>query len=250
MQRQFGTHAEAYVHSPVHAQGESLYRLIALADPQPGWLALDVATGGGHTALAVAARGALVIALDLTAAMLRAARDHARSRGADGLLWVQADGAHLPLPSASLDLVTCRIALHHFPDPAAALTEWARVLKPGGRLVLVDNIAPTEAEAAAYVNAFERLRDPSHVWMYPLTGLATFCEQAGLRVQHHESLRKPMDFQAWMDRMGVHPTDRERLTARLWNSAGAARAFLDPQTTPTGVTFNLHEGIILALKPG
>lgn len=248
MQRQFGAHAEAYVHSPVHAQGESLYRLIALADPQPGWLALDVATGGGHTALAMAERGAAVIALDLTAAMLRAARDHAQRRGANGLFWLQADGARLPLRSAGFDLVTCRIALHHFSDPAAALAEWVRVLKPGGRLVLVDNIAPPDADAAAYVNAFERLRDPSHVWMYPLAELAAFCEQAGLRVQHSESLRKPMDFAAWMDRMGVLPSDRERLAALLWDSAGAARAFLDPQITPSGVTFNLHEGIVLALK--
>jgi len=112
VQRQFGAHAEAYVHSPVHAHGQSLYRLIALADPQPGWLALDVAIGGGHTALAVAERGAIVIALDLTAAMVQAARDHARRRGAEGLLWVQADGAHLPFPSVGFDRVTCRIALH------------------------------------------------------------------------------------------------------------------------------------------
>lgn len=248
MQRQFGAHAEAYVHSPVHAQGESLRRLLALADPQPGWLVLDVATGGGHTALAVAERGAVVIALDLTAAMVRAAREHARRRGADGVLWLQADGAHLPLRSAVFDLVTCRVALHHFPDPAAALVEWARVLKPGGRLGLVDNIAPADAEAAAYVNAFERLRDPSHVWMYPLTELAAFCEQAGLSVRHSESLRKPMDFQAWMERMGVLPPDRERLSALLWGSTGEARAFLDPQSTAAGVTFSLHEGIVLALK--
>ncbi len=248
VQRQFGAHAEAYVHSPVHAHGESLGRVVALAEPEPHWWALDIATGGGHTALALAPYVATVVALDLTAAMLRAAREHAHRREARNVLWVQADGTCLPLATKRFDLVTCRIALHHFVDPAAAVGEWARVLRPGGRLVLVDNIAPPDAEAAAYVNAFERLRDPSHVSMYPLTALVAFCRQGGFHVRHSEQLSKPMDFQAWMDRMGVSPSDRERLRRMLWASQGQARAFLQPQETPEGITFALHEGLILAVK--
>ena len=248
VQRQFGAHAEAYVHSPVHAHGESLGRVLALAEPQPHWWALDVATGGGHTALALTPYVATVVALDLTAAMLWAAREHAHRRGVNGVLWLQADGAALPLATERFDLVTCRIALHHFADPAAAVSEWARVLRPGGRLVLVDNIAPADIEAAAYINAFERLRDPSHVWMYPLTTLVAFCQQAGLHVRHREQLSKPMDFQAWMDRMGVSLSDQAQLRSLLWTSQGQARAFLQPQETPEGVTFALHEGIILAVK--
>lgn len=236
------------MHSPVHAHGESLGRVLALAEPQPHWWALDVATGGGHTALALTPYVATVVALDLTAAMLWAAREHAHRRGVNGVLWLQADGAALPLATERFDLVTCRIALHHFADPAAAVSEWARVLRPGGRLVLVDNIAPADIEAAAYINAFERLRDPSHVWMYPLTTLVAFCQQAGLHVRHREQLSKPMDFQAWMDRMGVSLSDQAQLRSLLWTSQGQARAFLQPQETPEGVTFALHEGIILAVK--
>jgi ubiquinone/menaquinone biosynthesis C-methylase UbiE len=248
VQRQFGTHAEAYVHSPVHAHGESLGRVLALAEPQPHWWVLDIATGGGHTALALAPYVAAVVALDLTAAMLRAAREHAHRRGIAGVLWLQADGASLPLATERFDLITCRVALHHFADPAAAVAAWARVLRPGGRLVLVDNIAPADSEAAAYINAFERQRDPSHVWMYPLAALVAFCQQAGFHIRHCEQLSKPMDFQAWMDRMGVSPSDRAHLHRLLWGSQGQARAFLQPQETPEGITFALHEGIILAVK--
>lgn len=250
VQQQFGAHAEAYVRSAVHARGDSLRRLAELADPQPAWLALDVAPGGGHSALAIARGAGQVIALDLTFAMLAAARAFGREQGLANILWLQGDGERLPFPAAVFDLVTCRVALHHFPHQAAAIREWARALKPGGRLVLVDNISPDEAEAAAYVNAFEKLRDPSHGQLHPLDELLGFCRQAGLSVQHQERLLKPMGFHAWMERMGVSPDDRARLTELLWGSQGAARAFLNPQGSGDETTFSLHEGLILAEKTG
>lgn len=250
VQKQFGAHAEAYVHSTVHAQGDSLRRMAELAAPQPDWLALDVAPGGGHSALAIARQARQVIALDITFDMLAAARAFGRSQGLDNLLWVQGDGERLPMPGAVFDLVTCRVALHHFPHQAGAIRDWARVLKPGGRLVLVDNISPDDAAAAAYVNAFEKLRDPSHGWLHTLGELIGFCEQAGLSVEHSERLLKPMQFHPWMERMGVTPDDRARLTELLWSSQGAARDFLNPQGSGSETTFSLHEGVILAVKTG
>lgn len=250
VQQQFGAHAQAYVRSTVHAHGDSLRRLAELADPQPGWLALDVAPGGGHSALAIARRARQVIALDLTFDMLAAARAFGRSQGLENIVWVQGDGERLPFPAAVFDLITCRVALHHFPHQAAAIGEWARALRPGGRLVLVDNISPDEAEAAAFVNRFEKLRDPSHGWLHPLAGLVGFCQQAGLSILHSERLLKPMGFHAWMERMGVPPADRATLTDMLWGSQGPARDFLDPQGSGDETTFSLHEGVILAEKTG
>ena len=248
VQQQFGANAAAYVASQVHAQGQSLQRMLALAEPQSHWLALDVAPGGGHSALAVAKHVAAVVALDLTPEMLQAARAYAQSLDQHNLAWVQGDGHELPLPAAAFDLVTCRVALHHFPDQPAAIREWARVLKQGGRLVLVDNIAPDDPEAAAYVNAFEKLRDPSHGWMHPLSELSAFVQASGLRITHEERLVKPMSFPEWMRRMNVSAPDQQRLTGLLWSSQGPARAFLHPQGEGEHTTFNLHEGIIVAHK--
>lgn len=250
VQKQFGAHAEAYVHSTVHAYGDSLRRMTELADPQPDWLALDVAPGGGHSALAIARRARQVVAVDITFDMLAAARAYSERSGLESVLWVQGDGEHLPLPTAAFDLVTCRVALHHFPNQAAAIRDWARVLRPGGRLALVDNISPDDADATAYINAFEKLRDPSHGWMHPLSELLAFCEQAGLHILHSERLLKPMQFHPWMERMGVTPADRDRLTDLLWSSQGAAREFLNPQGSGDETTFSLHEGVILATKAG
>lgn len=248
VQQQFGANAEKYVHSKVHAQGQSLARMVKLAKPEPHWLALDVAPGGGHSAIAIAGQVAGVVAVDITYRMLLAARAYATEIGPDNLLWVQGDGGALPVRDSAFDLVTCRVALHHFPDQAGAIGDWVRALKPGGRLVLVDNIGPDDPDACQYVNAFEKIRDPSHQWLYPLKTLTAFVEQAGLRVEHSEHLTKPMAFHPWMERMQVGAADRKRLADMLWQSVGPARSFLSPQGENDNTMFNLREGIILAHK--
>ena len=249
VQQQFGANAQRYVASQVHAQGPSLALMVELAEPQPHWLALDVACGGGHSALAVARRAGFVIALDLTRPMLRAARDFARSQEIGNLAWVQGDGGRLPFADDAFHLITCRVALHHFPDPRAAISDWARCLKPGGRLVLVDNIGPEDEAANAYVNAFEKLRDPSHGWMHPPAALAGLLRDAGLRVHCVDILHKPMAFHPWMERMQTPAPDRARLTRMLWESEGPARDFLNPSGRGEDTHFDLWEGVFLAEKP-
>ena len=249
VQRQFGRNAQRYVTSHVHASGPSLARMVALAAPEPHWLVLDVACGGGHAALAMASYVRQVIALDVTFPMLQAARAFAVAQGQAHLVWVQGDVEDLPFADASFDLVTCRVALHHFPDPEKAIRSWARTLKPGGKLVLIDNIGPEDEQANVYVNTFETLRDPSHVKLYPPTELVRFLKQANFNVSHTEVLRKSMGFEAWMDRMQVAPEARKQLTAMLWQSPDHARRFLNPQGSGKETTFDLWEGVFLAVKP-
>ncbi|MCS7072317.1 MAG: methyltransferase domain-containing protein, partial [Anaerolinea sp.] len=144
----FGAFAKTYVDSATHASGPDLERLLALADPQPGWRALDIATGGGHTALRIAPRVRSLIAADLALPMLEAARAHAAAQGIAGIDYVAADAEALPFPDAAFDLITCRIAPHHFPNAFAFMRECARTLKPGGRLVIQDHVNPDERAAA------------------------------------------------------------------------------------------------------
>ena len=173
VQQKFGAAAADYAASTVHAKGESLARLVALVAPQRHWRALDVATGAGHTALALAPHVEHVVASDITGEMLAEAGKLAAQRGLANVETAHADAAALPFPDESFDLVTCRLAAHHFPDPAAFVAESWRVLKPGGVFALVDNISPDadilpgasreEADrTAADYNAYEKLRDPSH----------------------------------------------------------------------------------------
>lgn len=129
-------------------------RLVALAEVRPGERALDLASGTGDLACAVAARGARAVGLDLTERMLH----HARRRAdAAGVAFVTGDMTSLPFPSASFDLVTTGYGLRNVPDLEAALAEIARVLRPGGRLLSLDFNRPSSfvvrAAYLAYLDA-------------------------------------------------------------------------------------------------
>lgn len=253
VREQFGANAAAYVSSPTHAQGASLARLVELVKPQPSWRVLDVATAAGHTALAFAPHVATVIGLDLTAQMLPLAAGLAAERGAANVGLAVGDVDDLPFGVAVFDLVTCRIAPHHFADIGRFLAEAARVLLPGGVLAVVDNIVPgsrlrgkradRQREAGAYVNAFEKLRDPSHVRCLSEEEWLDALAAAGLVVVARETLDKRLTFETWAARHT--PVMQTRLRAMLLQAPEAARAFLDPR--PEGLTtFRLREGLFIA----
>jgi SAM-dependent methyltransferase len=107
-------------------------------DPFPGALVLDVAAGTGMLSQELRAAGAQVLALDLSYQMLRvgARRDRAGQPGLGGLWWCNADALRLPLADATCDGVTIAFGLRNLGDPAAGLAEFARVVRPGGRLVV------------------------------------------------------------------------------------------------------------------
>src|SRR6266508_3704887 len=141
-QAQFGQNAAEYLTSRPHAQGKSLTRMVALARPQPHWHVLDVATVAGHTAYAFAPHVKRVWATDVTDEMLDLVRGEVVKRGLANMRVAHAKAEALPFEDAVFDLVTCRIAPHHFDSIAAFLDETRRVLKPDGTFALVDNVVP------------------------------------------------------------------------------------------------------------
>lgn len=223
----FGRAAEAYVASPGHAAGDDLQRLVELAEPQPGDLALDVSTGGGHVALALAPYVARIIASDLTPRMLDAARTFLTSRGVTNATFVVADAEHLPFLDASFDLVTVRIAPHHYADVRAAVCEMARVLRPGGRLIVIDNIVPEDAQLDALANEWEKRRDPSHVREYTATKWQTYLTEAGLRTTQSETGRKSHDFTPWVERVRMPDVERATLEHDMLTAPEHARAYFE-----------------------
>lgn len=249
VQQQFGPNAAAYAASPVHAKGASLARLVELTRPRAAWRILDVATGAGHTAFAFAPHVARVTASDLTPEMLAAAQALAQQNGLANVDFQEADAENLPFDEAVFDLVTCRIAPHHFPDVDRFTREGARVLKPGGTLAIVDNIAPEDPVAAGFVNRFEKFRDPSHERCLSAGEWAASFQQAGLVLIHAETARKAMRFAAWADNMNASPQTRAGLRNMLEKAPAPARAFLSPEWADDGeLIFYLTEGIFLGTK--
>lgn len=248
VRQQFGAHANAYTTSLVHAQGESLARLTALTQPQREWIVLDVSTGVGHTALAFAPLVARVVATDLTEQMLGAAHRLATERQIANVAFRAADAHALPFEDATFDLVTSRIALHHYSDAGGAVREMARVCKRDGIVALVDNVVPPDEQTSTYINELETLRDPSHHWAYAASRLEAFFADAGLTLTHRECLKKEMEFAPWAKRMGADETMVARLRRLVLDAPDTVRDVLAPRLDGGRLVFTLTEAVLIGRK--
>ena len=218
VQDYFSRTAESYVTSTSHRTGPDLKRLIELGEWDIPQQALDIATGGGHTALAVAPHVAKITVSDLTPTMLETARTFILSQGVTNAVFVEAEAEHLPFPDASFDRVTCRIAPHHFPDIAQAVREVGRVLKAGGLFLLIDNIAPSDPELDLFMNKIEKWRDPSHGRACTSEEWHAFFAEAGLHVEHAEYLRKVFDYDDWTARALLSADEKGALERYILDS--------------------------------
>jgi ubiquinone/menaquinone biosynthesis C-methylase UbiE len=242
-QAQFGENAAAYLASKPHAQGKSLERLVALVRPQPHWHVLDVATGAGHTAYAFAPHVARQWATDITDQMLDLVRGEVVKRGLANVRVAHAKAEALPFEDKSFDLVTCRIAPHHFDSIAAFLDESSRVLKDGGTLAVVDNVVPA-GSVGDYINAFERFRDPSHLRAWTMEEWRTALAAHAFTIAHEELLGKEMEFDYWAGRHDA--TMRAYLRAMLEHATQPVRQVLRPSETNGALTFWLSEALFVA----
>jgi SAM-dependent methyltransferase len=187
----WSTRAQLYVESEAHREGEDLDLLVEWAHGVR--TALDVATGGGHVARRLREAGLEVVT-----------SDPARGMGPD----VICPAEDLPFADDSFDVVTCRVAAHHFDDVAAAVAEMARVARD--RVLVADNLFLSEDAEEA-----ERLRDPSHVRNYTEAEWRRFFEDAGLRIADVRRLDKPIAFEPWLERTGCVGDEAARVRELL-----------------------------------
>ena len=227
VQQQFGGSAAAYVTSPLHAAGEDLDRLLAWGAARRGDRVLDVATGGGHTALAFAGITRRVVACDLTEPMLWAARGHLQARGAANVGFVAGDAGALPFRDGSFDVVTCRTAAHHFTDVGAAVRQIYRVLRPGGSFLLQDILGHDDSEASAFLLEVEKRRDPSHVRSYRTVEWKAFLRAAGLTVMEDFVIWKAREWDEWTGRMRMSAEARRELETFVRRAPERCRAAFD-----------------------
>jgi SAM-dependent methyltransferase len=249
VQAQFGPRAAAYVSSPGHAAGEDLERLLTWGRARRPSRVLDVATGGGHTALAFAELGGRVVACDLTEPMLRAARDFVRSRGRD-VHGVAGDVEALPFAAGAFPLITCRIAAHHFANVAAAVREIARVLAGGGSFLVQDILGHDDPDLAAFITEVERRRDPSHVRAYRAREWAAVLRGAGLTIIEEATTQKIRPWDEWTRRMGMSPAARHDLEQFVRAAPEPWRAAFDFRLSATGVESFADRMILLRADKG
>lgn len=250
VQDQFGSSATAYVTSATHAGGDDLEQLAAWAETGLYEIALDVATGGGHTALAMAPRYGRVVATDLTRSMLTAAAAHLARQGAPNVSYAVADAEDLPFRSASVALVTCRIAPHHFAAVDRFVAEVARVVQPGGLFLLEDSVAPELPEAVAFLNRMEALRDTTHVRSLRHSEWRELLRSNGLEVERQALFLKVHPFSRWIERARTPPEAIERLLEHARTASTATRAALHIETDGSGdiVSYADHKALFKARR--
>lgn len=129
---------------------------------QPDMVVLDVACGAAHAAEPVAEHVRQVVGVDLTPALLQVGALRLQGRGVANVLLQEANAELLPFVDESFDLVYCRSSLHHFADTHQAMAEMVRVCRVGGRIVLLDIVAPS-SDLRDQFDHVHRLIDPSHV---------------------------------------------------------------------------------------
>ena len=249
---QFDKQAKHYNETWAGWSDNTLRALLHLADPQERWRVLDVATGTGFTALAFAPRVSHVTGADISPQMLHEAQKRADLAGIKNVEWVECAAEALPFPDASFDLVTVRIAPHHFVDVPAFLGEVRRVLVGSGVFVLADTSVPGEdTEAGMWQNRVERERDPSHQSNLSQATWRDLCQSAGFVVTDLEASSPQrgegiaLSLTAWLHTAGCESECAETVRNLFAGAPEPAKAAFHITVDETGETHFVWQRVLL-----
>ncbi|HVM62444.1 MAG TPA: class I SAM-dependent methyltransferase [Verrucomicrobiae bacterium] len=244
--RQSSRYGQGHILSDVSDVREALARLTWLKIGQ----ALDMATGAGHTGLYLASLGWQVTLADISAAMLERAAAAARERGLH-VATRQHAAETFPYEDDTFDLVTCRVAAHHFSDPAAFVRETSRVLKPNGAFLLIDgSIEDGQPVAEEWAHNVEKLRDPSHHRLLSPGTWKKLCGDAGLRVVFSElqPFKQP-DLNWYFDTANTSPENRSKVLELIRTTPPEARKLFRLGEEDGKIVWWWQRLVLVAQKP-
>jgi len=248
LQQRFGPAAPAYASSTIHSQGLDLDWIVEAAALSGKELVVDVATGTGFTAFALAPYAREVVGIDITMPMLEAAQRLATERQLTNVRFVQGEALALPFSSGSIDVVACRYSAHHFSQIAHVIREWVRVLVPGGKLILSDSISPEEPELDSFINELEVLRDPSHLHNYRISEWLSLLAEAGLTANVQREWSSLLDVPSWTQRMQTSPEDVERIVQRCAQASPLAQERFHIEQRDGVFSFTLPLALLVGVK--
>ncbi len=245
-QQFFGQKSAEYNTSSLLTSQQNLQFVIEMAEISMHDKVLDVATGTGYMAIAIADVGAEVIATDFTLEMLLKSRTALEGRGKTGLALADAD--RLAFMDNSFDAVTCRVSVHHFANPQLAIGEMARVCKTGGRVMIMDVVSSEDKSKSDLHNQMGKLRDQSEVRQWQCSEIERMVKKAGLTVTKVESWSHVMAFDEWIRLGGADPETTKKIRQMMIDSMDGDKAGLSPEFRDGELVFTWTTGIIVARK--
>jgi ubiquinone/menaquinone biosynthesis C-methylase UbiE len=228
IRQEFTKQADAYAANPVIASQDRAMQLVGVVQPKPDDRVLEVATGPGYVAMAFATCCREVVGVDLTEAPLAIAEKTRRERGLTNVRFETANANQLSFADGTFDVVVCRFALHHFPEPRRILGEMVRVCRRAGTIAIEDLVASEHPERATFHNRFENLRDPSHTAALPLSRLLALFAAAGLEVERVQSGVFPQSLERWLQNAQTPPDKASQVRAMVEQDAAEDLSGLYP----------------------
>lgn len=244
---QFTKQAVPFANKPEHSAEDTMQLTLETTGVTEDDTVLDVACGPGLVACAFARVARHVTGMDLVPAMIEQARQRQADMGLSNVDWVTGDIRPLPFADGAFTLVLSRYAFHHLEDPAAVLSEMARVCAPGGRVAVIDFNMPPE-KAAAF-DHMEQLRDPSHVHALALADLRAMFADAGLTDPREAFYTVPMGVEQQLAASSPEPGDDERFRQVFREDLGVNALGVDAREVDGEIRYAYPIVILVGQKP-
>jgi len=241
---QFTRQARAYADTAQAKDDGAHAKLVTLLAPDANARVLDVACGPGYLTLAFAARCADVVGIDATDALLDIARTNARTRSVGNVRFDSGDATALPYADGEFDVVVCRAAFHHFPNPGRVLGEMARVVRAGGTVAVADIVTSPNPQFARTHNAIERLCDPTHVRALPADQLRALFIANDLDVTADRPGQMHYALTEWIAHGGPDAAAEEEIRRRFTAALANDETGLDVREEGGDVRFT-HQTLLL-----
>ena len=200
-QKQYQYKSESYLKSAVHAQGLEFEKMQGIIQKYQLKHVLDLGCGGGHVSYQIAPFAKQVTAYDLTTEMVQLVVEQAKQKNLNNIWGQQGAAEQLKFEDEYFDCVISRYSAHHWQNVRQAMSEIFRVVKPSGKVILVDILGTQQPILDTFFQSIETIRDPSHVRNYSLSEWTNFAEYAGFQIETIEKQYLDLEFKSWVERM-------------------------------------------------
>lgn len=253
VKQQFGKIAKNYVYSPIHSSQADLDFAISIINPfareLDNWTVLDVGTGTGHLAFSLSRYVSLVLATDITPEMLEQLSRQKKERNINNVTIKEADVHDLPYPDNSFNMVTTRMAPHHFHSIEIAIKEMVRVTRPGGLIFVEDVVCPKNQEVAEFFHELEVIRDPSHLRDFSVTEWQSLFEKNNCAQLQAETKLFPLQIKAWAKRVETPPEGIKKMLDIVKNANALIKHHLQIIQEEEDVAISPSVGYFVFQKP-